>query len=458
MFCNNPKKYSFKRCIFEIEMLQKLQKHIDKDFPFLKEKKLLIAISGGIDSVVLTHILHILNFKIALAHCNFRLRSKESDIDECFVKELGKNLNIETFTIQFETEIYAKKHKLSTQIAARELRYNWFDKLVEQHQFNYVLTAHHADDNLETFLINLIRGTGLEGLTGIPKQNGYIIRPLLGFSRSEIVDYAKKEQIKWREDISNAETKYIRNKIRHEIVPKLKKMNPSLLASFGKTSLYLRESQQIIEDRVQEVTKEIVSIEENLIRLNIVKIQQLSNPKAYLYQFLKAYGFTEWNDVHNLLSAQSGKQVFSMTHRLIRDRDFLLLSTKNNTDSSNETSFFIEECTKFIEKPIQLSIENVLEVTETNYNSIFVDKDLLKFPLTLRKWERGDYFCPSGMQGRKKVSKYFKDEKLSLLQKESIWLLCNLKGEIVWIINKRQDSRFMASSNSENIIRITANT
>ncbi|MCL4124374.1 UNVERIFIED_CONTAM: hypothetical protein GTU68_046541, partial [Idotea baltica] len=238
-------------------MQQKLTNHIDKRLPYLRGKKLLIAISGGIDSVVLTHLLSELSFDISLAHCNFKLREKESDLDEAFVIELGKKFNIKTFTTQFETNKFAELKKLSTQIAARELRYSWFKELVKKYKFDYVLTAHHADDNLETFLINLSRGTGLDGLTGIPEKNGTIIRPLLPFSRTEIFNFAKENNIDWREDQSNSSSKYIRNKIRHQVVPVLKEINPSLLESFAKTSKHLKESQEIIEDRIEKVCEDI---------------------------------------------------------------------------------------------------------------------------------------------------------------------------------------------------------
>ena len=223
-------------------MLQKFKEHINSNFPFLKDKKLLIAISGGLDSIVLHQLLNDLNFDISLAHCNFSLRDKESDLDEEFVKNLSQKSYNQIFTIKFDTNKFAQKNKFSTQIAARELRYIWFQELVENHNFDFVLTAHHADDNLETFLINLTRGTGLDGFTGIPKKNGNIIRPLLPFSRNEISEYAKTNKIDWREDASNASTKYIRNKIRHQIVPVLKEINPNLLDTFTKTTENLKES------------------------------------------------------------------------------------------------------------------------------------------------------------------------------------------------------------------------
>jgi tRNA(Ile)-lysidine synthase len=435
-------------------MIQKFTAHINTNVPFLKEKKLLIAISGGLDSVVLYHILTSLNFDISLAHCNFNLRGKESDLDEEFVKKLSQKTSNQIFTKLFDTEKYSKDNKLSTQIAARELRYTWFQELVEKHNFDYILTAHHADDNLETFLINLTRGTGLEGFTGIPKINGNIVRPLLPFSREEILKYAKENKIEWREDASNASTKYTRNKLRHQVIPVLKEINPSLLSSFEKTLENLQESQQILEDRIDEVSSEIIETKEAITKINIDKIQQLSNPKAYLYQLLKNHSFTEWNDVYDLLSAQSGKQVFSKTHRLLKDRDFLML-TKKEVSSFIKDSFEITENQSKITQPIQLTFEEIQENSTENKQTIYVDKDLLKYPLLVRKWQNGEYLYPTKMQGKKKLSKFFKDDKFSLLEKENTWLLCNADNEIIWVINHRQDRRFSTTSSTRKTLKIT---
>ena len=435
-------------------MLQKFKKHINANFPFLKDKKLLIAISGGLDSVVLTTLCNQLNFDISLAHCNFNLRGKESDLDEKSVVKLSQKSSNQIFKTHFNTEKYAKENKLSTQIAARELRYNWFKELIETHNFDFVLTAHHADDNLETFLINLTRGTGLDGFTGIPKVNGNIARPLLAFSRKEIAAFAKTNNIIWREDASNASTKYIRNKIRHQVIPSLKEINPNFLDSFAKTSTNLQESKQVIEDRITEVSKDCITTKNGIIKIDIHKIRELSNPKAYLYQLLKEYNFTEWNDVYNLLSAQSGKQVFSKTHRLLKDRDFLLLSKSNETKEVREESFFIKENELETLNPIHLIFESVQEVSTENKQTIYIDKDLLKFPLIVRKRENGDYFYPLGMQGKKKLGKYFKDEKFSLLEKENTWLLCNSDNEIIWVINYRQDKRLSINKNSKNLLKV----
>lgn len=440
-------------------MLLKLQQHISEKFPFLKDKKLLIAISGGLDSVVLTQLLFILKFDISLAHCNFKLRDEESDLDALFVEELAQNLNVAFFTTSFDTEKFAKDNKQSTQIAARNLRYDWFHEISLQNNFDFVLTAHHADDNLETFLINFTRGSGLEGFTGIPATHKNIARPLLIFSREEILNFATEHAIVWREDQSNTSTKYIRNKIRHQILPVLKEINPSLLDTFAKTTKNLQESKQIIEDRIQEIKPKIFypfgTQEEESCEIEIREINKLSNPKAYLFELLKPYHFTEFNDIINLLTAQSGKKVFSKTHQLLKNRASLLLTKIDKKETSS--IYYIEENETKITTPIILTLQKEFQEITKDKNTIYVSKEKLTFPLILRKWKNGDSFYPVGMKGKKKISKYFKDEKYSLLEKEQTWLLCNNDQTVIWIIGKRQDSRFCSSKKNGITIKIIIN-
>ena len=435
-------------------MLQKFKNHINKNFPFLKDKKLLIAISGGLDSVVLTHLFHQLNIaEIALAHCNFKLRNEASDLDEEFVEKLSQITSNQIFIKSFETEKISENEKKSIQITARDLRYNWFQELIDEHQLDYILTAHHADDNLETFLINLTRGSGLDGFTGIPTINGNIVRTLLPFSRAELLNYAKKNNIDWREDASNASTKYVRNKIRHKVLPVLKEINPSLLETFAQSIENLKEAQTIIADRIEDVSQKIISIENDKLQINIELIKELSNPKAYLFQLLKDYNFTEWNDVYQLLEAQSGKQLYSKTHRLLKDRTLLILSKLESNDTFEEV--LISKDLSKIKHPIQLTFSEVSELNEQNKQTIYVDKDLLNYPLSLRKKQNGDYLYPQGMTGKKKLSKYFKDEKFSLLDKENTWLLCNANNAIIWVVGYRQDRRFSATQSTKKHLKIT---
>ena len=433
-------------------MLEIFQKHLETNLNMLHDGKLLLAISGGLDSVVLAHLCHQLNLKVSLAHCNFNLRGDESDADEAFVLQMAEDLEAEVFIECFETETYAKEQGLSIQMAARELRYTWFQELAEQLNFDYILTAHHADDNLETFLINFTRGTGLEGLTGIPEISGKLIRPLLPFSRDALEVYAIGQNIAWREDSSNASTKYLRNKLRHDIIPILKQMNPQLLHNFQTTLSNLQDSQDLIDDSVVRIQKKMTLAEDGQIKLDVHKLKKLSNPKAYLYQLLKDFNFTAWMDVVNLLDAQSGKQVYSSTHRLLKDRDFLLLS---EIDSETEAeAIAIEKNEKEVSGPFgTLFFEKVDTISETAPNISYVDAEKLIFPLTLRKWEEGDVFYPLGMKGKKKLSKYFKDEKLSLIEKEQVWIL-ESAGDVVWVVGKRADDRFKVTENTTNILKI----
>lgn len=435
-------------------MLKKFKQHLHQNFPFLEEGKLLIAISGGVDSVVLAHLCSQLNLNFSLCHCNFNLRGQESNDDEAYVKELAKNLKVPVYTTSFETEKYATKNKVSIQVAARELRYAWFYELLEKKDYEYVLTAHNTNDNLETFIINLTRGSGLEGFTGIPPINNKAVRPLLAFSRDDITLFAIKNEIDWREDKSNASIKYIRNKVRHKVIPILKEINPHVLESFQNTLEYLNESQSIINDATKNISQKIVSYEHNLLKLNCKKLNELPNKKAYLYQLLHTYGFTAWNDVVDLVSGQPGKQVFSKTHRLLKDRNFLILTTTNES-LTEKGPFLIKETSAEISYPIKLTILNTADSTPENKHQIIINKDLVTYPLSLKKWRHGDAMHPTGMTGSKKISQLFKDKKLSLLDKEKIWLLADAKDHIIWVIGLRQDRRFTADKTATNRLKIS---
>lgn len=433
-------------------MLLSFQDHIYKKFPQLKESKILVAISGGVDSVVLTHLCNQSGLNISLAHCNFHLRDAESDADEAFVLEMAEDLNLEVFVEHFDTQKYAEDKKISIQMAARELRYQWFEELRELLNFDYIFTAHHANDDLETFLINFIRGTGLEGFTGIPERNEFILRPLLSFSRENIEKYANSEQFSWREDASNASTKYLRNKIRLEIIPRLEEINPQLLDNFQKTKEHLQQSAAMLEDYISVVFSEVAEEYEFGYKFNIKKLKTIPNLKAVLFQLFRTFEFTEWEDVYHLLDAQSGKMVFSKTHRLIKDRDYLLLT---QLVSEEKHIYKISEEEEMLMLPEgNFHFEKVQQIEKSKENSIFVDNGKLEFPLLVRKWQKGDYFYPFGMQGKKKLSKFFKDNKVPLPEKENCWLLCSGK-DIVWVVSKRADSRFSVDENTSEILKIT---
>lgn len=432
-------------------MLTKFKNHIQSNFPNLKDQKLLLAISGGIDSMVLLHLFHELNFNICVAHCNFMLREEESNKDEEFVRTTCESLNIPAYIQRFDTNQLALDYKLSIQLAARKIRYEWFSELLKTENLDCVLTAHHLDDEIETFLINLTRGTGLEGLTGIPEVNGTIIRPLLSFTREEIENYAKENEIKWREDASNASNKYLRNKLRHDVVPILKELNPSFMQSFQNTLNHLKQAQSLVDDASRIVYKKVVQEEGNQKKINISELIKLENYKSYLFQWLKPLGFSAWEDIYALVNAQSGKQVFSENYIILKDRHFLIVSEKNQFD--NQTTFTIKKDVKEVKYPLKLVFSKVEKISNPSNTAIFVDEEKIIYPLTIRKWQEGDFFYPSGMDGKKKLSKYFKDEKYSLLDKENQWLLCS-ENQVIWIIGKRADSRFIADEHTQLIIKI----
>ncbi|MES2487752.1 MAG: tRNA lysidine(34) synthetase TilS [Bacteroidota bacterium] len=433
-------------------MLARLKNHLSKDLTILENKKLLLAVSGGVDSMVLAHLFKVLGYDVSIAHCNFGLRGDESDGDENFVRQFAKEHDIKIFVTHFNTKAFAINSKVSIQIGARQLRYAWFEELLQNNNLDFLLTAHHLDDSIETFLINFTRGTGLQGLTGIPQQNGNVIRPLLPFSRNDIESYAQENNITWREDSSNASDKYLRNKLRHDIVPVLKALNTSFGTSFAQTLTNLQQAQSLTDDASVMVYKQVVEDLENQKHININQLVRLQNYRAYLYQWLSPFGFTAWDDIYNLIDAQSGKYITAGNFRLLKNRDVLILEPIQ--DAKNEVYEILQNEQKTT-NPIGLKLEKVdfFEQNATK-NVIFVNNDLIKFPLFVRKWEEGDYFYPSGMNGqKKKVSKYFKDEKFSLSDKENTWLLCT-ENEIIWIIGHRADNRFKVTENTTQILKI----
>lgn len=431
-------------------MINKFKNHIESNFHFLLKSKLLVAVSGGVDSMVLLHLLEKNNLNISVAHCNFQLRGEESNEEEYFVENYCLNHNIQFFSKKFETNTYAMNNKLSIQLAARELRYNWFESLLNENGFNFILTAHHLDDQVETFLINFTRGTGIEGLTGIPAINNKIIRTLLPFSREEILMYAKDFNLEWREDSSNASDKYFRNKLRHQVIPILKELNPSFLDSFLNTINNLKTVESIVEKTSIKTLNNLIQKKENQNFVKISELIKIENYSFFLYQWLNQYGFTAWNDIYNLIDAQSGKQIVSPSHVLLKNRDELILTEIKNKE---EPVFLLNNLEEELKFPLKLTLCNVSYIHEQNKNSIFVDAEKIQFPLKIRRWKEGDVFYPLGMNGSKKVSKFFKDEKFSLFDKQNTWIL-ESNDKIVWIVGYRQDDRFKIETTTQTTLKI----
>jgi len=434
-------------------MLIKFSNQLLKKYNYISNKKLLLAVSGGIDSMVLLDLMLKNQMNIAIAHCNFSLRGAEGDLEQNFVADYCQKNNILLYIQQFDTKKYAEKNKKSIQVAARELRYEWFFELKNKYKFDHIATAHHLDDSVETFFINLLRGTGIDGLLGIG-ENETIIRPLSDFSRVEIEKYATQNNLKWCEDSSNKSDKYERNNLRNNIIPLFKKLNPNFLHSFAITIDHLNIVKKFSDEIAHEIINKLVVVRNEDNYLNIEKLLIYKNHNFILYKWLSPYGFTAWNDIYNLLTAQSGKFVATNEYKLLKNRNELILYQKNKTFS--ESLFFISENQTEINTPIKLKI--VLKKTHffniNDKNTVYVDKKLLKLPLVVRKYKEGEYFCPFGMKGRKKkISKFFKDEKLSIQEKENSWILCS-DNQVVWIIGQRLDDRFKITENTTSILKI----
>lgn len=432
-------------------MLQKIKEYIEQNSLIADNDKVIIALSGGADSVALLDILHRLGYNCIAAHCNFHLRGEESNRDAAFVKKLCSDYNIPLSVIDFDTEAYASVKSISIEMAARELRYDWFEKIRNEYKADVIAVAHHQDDSVETVLLNLIRGTGIRGLTGIPAKNNFIVRPLLNVTRDDIIKYLTQRKLSYVDDCTNKEDIYTRNKIRLNILPLLETINPSVKSSIINTANHLSQVENIYMQYINDVR-------EKVFKDNKIDIQQLLNlhePQAVLFELLYPYGFnsTITEQIFKSLSAQSGKVFYSDTYKIVKDRDTLLLSKRENLQ--NEI-YEISESDRNMEYPIRLNMEYIDKEDLTiikDSRLLYLDADKITYPLILRKWKVGDWFVPFGMKGRKKISDYFSDNKFSLIDKENTWLLCN-DDDIVWIVGHRSDNRYKIDNNTKKVFQI----
>ena len=428
-------------------MKNKVQHFIDEKLLFTTEDKLILGISGGADSVCLMHILLALNYSFELAHCNFNLRAEESDADEVFVKELAKKYQLEIHIKQFDTLEYASKNKISTQMAARDLRYAWFDDLLNKTNSKYIAIAHHENDDVETFFINLVRGSGLTGLLGIKEKNNAVVRPLLSVSRLDIEQYLNEKGLLFREDSSNASLKYLRNKIRHELMPLLTEMNPSIQDTIKGEIKILEGVSQIYTTKTEEIRKELMQEKNGIVKFKISDLLALNSLQNYLYELLNPYGFVTIDAIAKTLQGQSGKQFFSATHQLVVDRKYILISP---VKIENEV-FVITEKTVDLLIPLSLKFKITADKNIVLDSAIAkLDFEKLKFPLTLRKWQEGDKFMPLGMKKFKKLSDFFIDNKFSILDKQEQWLLCS-GDDIVWVVGCRIDERYKLETDTKKV-------
>lgn len=432
--------------------LIKVRQYIIENQLLADSSKVIVGVSGGADSVALLDILHALRYECVIAHCNFHLRGEESNRDAFFVEGLCKKYNLKYERIDFDTEAYAVTHSISIEMAARELRYNWFEQIRVIHLADAIAVAHHRDDSVETILLNLIRGTGIKGLTGISPQNGYVVRPLLSLSRKEILNYLEERNISYVEDSTNNEDLYIRNKIRLNIIPQMESINPSVKNAVARTAEHLLQVETIYKFYIEQVKSDI--FKDN--RIDINKLIRYIEPEAILFEILFPFGFNSATirQVFESLISQSGKIFYSETHKLVRDRDSYIIKERENLAVD---SYTIHENDVTITFPVHISIQTILNnqdfVIEKNKNIIYLDKCKITYPLTIRRWRLGDWFVPFGMKGKKKISDYFTDEKYSIFDKEEAWLLCS--GEdILWLIGERADDRFKIGTDTVEIVKI----
>lgn len=427
-------------------MLQAFKDHIGTNFPELHSRPFLIAVSGGLDSIVLTHLCRKMGLKFGIAHVNFRLRGEESDSDARFVANLAATWKVPYYTKSFDTVAIKSTHRGSTQEIARDLRYKWFAEIIRTEDFDYVATAHHADDDLETFLLNLLRGTGLQGLTGIPERRDFLLRPLLEFSRSDILDFAKEHGLEWSEDASNESDIYRRNAIRHHIIPEMSRLQPHFITAFRRTRSHLKSATKVLDGHIQNIKKQVFIRIKNKIHIHLETLEEFGSWQDLSYLLLKDYGFTDWEGIRGLDKAESGTLFRSDSHELLKDRGKLILRTRKEVKESPGITDS--------EVDIRLHIEGVDVMEGNGADTLYIDKESLKHRLNVRKWKKGDYFYPLGMGGKKKkLSKFFKDVKLDVFSKEGQWLLCD-GDDIVWVIGLRADERYKVRAETQSIIRI----
>lgn len=439
-------------------MLELFVRFVTDNKLFQQSDRILLAVSGGVDSVVLCHLFNQAKFNFGIAHCNFKLREDASEEDARFVEKLAQQFKVPFYLESFETIAIAKERKDSIQLTARNLRYQWLEQIRSEQSFRYIATAHHLNDSIETVIYNFTKGCGIRGLHGIPLRNRYIIRPLLFAKKTDILNFSELQRLPFRVDLSNSTTKYSRNKIRHEIIPVLKALNSGFEKTAQENIERLKGSEVLFDWAIEQIKKEVLKEEKDLTKVDVRKLLQYPSPKTILYELLSPFGFSA-SQINQLLpfeNHQTGINFYSETHVLLLDRFSLLIKTKRSRQTESYT----------IPKPnFQINLEtehfafrhyNTSPVAiNTNRNVAQLDLAKLIFPLTIRHWKEGDFFCPLGMNGKhQKLQDFFSNNKLSRFQKETIWILENGTKEICWIIGLRIDDRFKLTEITTNYLQI----
>ncbi len=439
-------------------MINKVQACLYDEIGYKSRQKILVALSGGPDSIALMHVLNDMGVKIAAAHCNFNLRGEESDTDEQFVVEETKKAGVTLFQKSFDTIAFSKEKGISIEMAARDLRYAWFDELLKEHHMDWIATGHHVDDNIETVFLNLVRGTGIKGISGIKAVFGQVIRPMINVTRAEIEEYCKQNNYAYRTDSSNLESVYSRNKLRNQILPMFENINPSFRQTMVENIKRFDQVQQLLEHYIDDVKDRIVIEQDGQMLISLQYLLELKDLELVLFEILYPYGFNGVvvHEIYDCIQKDiSGKQFYTEAYRLIKDRFNLILFPKQ--EEGDDSEYYISVDAKVLEKPLILNIETIedsasYKVVKDSKVGQF-DADLLDFPLKIRKWKQGDVFRPLGMKNFKKLSDFFIDQKFSIKDKEDCWLL--LSGDnIMWIIGHRMDDRFKVTDKTKKIVKI----
>lgn len=458
-----------------MSLLTRFIQYIKEQNLFEKSDPLLLAVSGGVDSVVMVELCQQAGYSFSIAHCNFHLREEESDRDEEFVRNLADKYSVPLHVKSFDTKDFAAQNKISIQVAARDLRYNWFRELADQLRIEAkdskqvmkpvkILTAHHANDNIETLLMNFFKGTGIKGLQGILPTQGDLIRPLLFATKEEIVQFASENSLSFVEDSSNLLDKYTRNYFRNQWIPSVQKIFPQVEANLLHNIERFREIEILYEQAISVHLKKMIEKKGNEVHIPVLKLLKVSPLKTVLYEIIKEYGFTanQTEDALKLLRSETGKYISSATHRIIRNRGWIIIAPLNSLEAQHILIEETDESIAFEQGELILKRDQKIpaNLVSTATNKVLIDFAELEYPLILRKWKEGDYFYPLGMKkktsgkpGKKKISKFFIDQKMSLPEKDATWLIESNK-RIVWIINKRLDDRFKITPQTKNCVSI----
>ncbi len=459
--------------------LQRFQQYISANHLFSSKDTLLLAVSGGIDSVVLCELCSQAGYSFIIAHCNFKLRGAESERDAAFVQQLAQSYNVPLQIKEFDTEAYAEQNRLSIQEAARELRYNWFAELIRQsapanasadkpeaHKFERpashsllatsLLTAHHLDDNIETMLMHFFRGTGIHGLRGMLPKHGQIVRPLLFARKQELKQFATENYLTWVEDSSNALDKYSRNYFRHQLIPLVQKIYPEAENNLAANLRRFADMEQLYDQAIEQHKKKLLEHKGQEVHIPVLKLKKAEPLYSVVYEIIKAFGFSpaQTEEVIRLLDSESGRYVQSATHRIIKNRRWLIIAPAQSEQAQtlvideDENKVVFENGELVFEQPTGKNVQLV-----TDAAIALIDKDTLQFPLLLRKWKKGDYFYPLGLRKKKKLARFFIDQKLSLTDKEKVWVLESNK-KILWVVGLRIDDRFKLTEATKQVLKI----